>query len=283
MSSGVDEMFSALDVGLPTVTSPFRLRDLITDDLNQGDDSHHPAEDSSWANISELLPSPLIHPEIEPRPNTIGNVRSNDKRCEAGSPPNVLEAQGSPGISGVTTESFCVPNTRTVSPPNSPPDSPTSGGNNNTGALGQFFLARGVPTQKLHEEYSKRFKLQGIKDHYLCWDDGGKSHDLRFTCIFVCPRNGELFASGSYGEEGSTSTTTDATTTTIWYKTKKLAEQAAAARAYDCLEFRYSTGAATRSQFLKGAPYTPGCGPALPSIPPEISQKIRTLQVHPNR
>lgn len=61
-------------------------------------------------------------------------------------------------------------------------------------------LTLGVPKAALQGWYGQRpERFQVGKDQYVSWNDGGRSHELKFTCVFVCPLTGEVFPSGRYG------------------------------------------------------------------------------------
>jgi len=107
-----------------------------------------------------------------------------------------------------------------------------------------------VPKAALYSLYGKR-KTQIASTQYLTWNNGARTHELKFSAIFVCPISCEAFLAGRYGysyeEEGSI----------IWYSKKSLAEHAAAARAYDCFILRESNSATTpqRKQLGRDQPY----------------------------
>jgi hypothetical protein len=61
-------------------------------------------------------------------------------------------------------------------------------------------LTMGVPKAALQGWYGQRpERFQVSKDQYVSWNDGGRPHELKFTCLFVCPLSGEVFSSGRYG------------------------------------------------------------------------------------
>ncbi|CAJ1968812.1 unnamed protein product [Cylindrotheca closterium] len=88
-----------------------------------------------------------------------------------------------------------------------------------------------VPKAVLYSLYGKR-KTQIPNKQYLTWNNGARTHELKFSAIFVCPISREVFLAGRYGsfyqQDGSI----------IWYNKKSLAEHAVAARAYDCYMLR---------------------------------------------
>ena len=94
-----------------------------------------------------------------------------------------------------------------------------------------------APKAELYSMYGKdRFRKALCAADYITWNNNGPPHNMRFTSVFVCPITGETFASGSYGTEKTPQY--EWKDEFCWYPTKKLAEHAAAARAYDCLSFR---------------------------------------------
>jgi hypothetical protein len=134
----------------------------------------------------------------------------------------------------------------------------------------------GAPKQILHGYYGKmEAKTQLSKNDYYTWDDdGGRHHDRRFTCIFLCPVSGERYPSCAYGQMDSYEVRVDHETDAevVWYKQKIAAEHAAAVRACDCLCLRY------RSPVRLGhvPPYYEEGDILLPSIPAEIKQRMES-------
>ncbi|KAL3781907.1 hypothetical protein HJC23_004092 [Cyclotella cryptica] len=90
------------------------------------------------------------------------------------------------------------------------------------------------------------------KDSFSTWSNSlakSKTSTKLFTSVFVCPWTGERFLSGKLADEHKECLEADfdlkekgseevETRTLMWYRTKKDAENAAAARASDCLQFR---------------------------------------------
>ena len=104
----------------------------------------------------------------------------------------------------------------------------------------------GAPKQILHGYYGKmETKKQLSKNDYNTWHDGGRDHDRRFTCIFLCPVSGERYPSCAYGQTDSYEVRADHETgaPVVWYKQKMAAEHAAAAQAWGCLCQRYGSPA----------------------------------------
>ena len=51
----------------------------------------------------------------------------------------------------------------------------------------------GVPKAALNVWYMQKPRsFQCSKDQYICWSDGGRAHETKFTCVFVCPLSGEF-------------------------------------------------------------------------------------------
>mmetsp|Transcript_23111 Transcript_23111/g.33116 ORF Transcript_23111/g.33116 Transcript_23111/m.33116 type:complete len:411 (+) Transcript_23111:58-1290(+) len=95
-------------------------------------------------------------------------------------------------------------------------------------------LKQQPPKQSLAQWYMSKYKVSLRNDAYECEDDGNSlQHLQKWTCTLTCPLTGNIFKSG-------TTSGSDAAfvfKNHIWYKTKKEAEHAAAARALDCLRF----------------------------------------------
>lgn len=110
-------------------------------------------------------------------------------------------------------------------------------------------------------------QAQKLKDYYTTWADDSKSHQARFTCVFTCPLTGEHFASGSWGGSGEM----DVEDQIFWYRNKKGAMNAAAAKALDCFslrEFHRTDNAPPAQRRCRDAPHTSeDDAPVLP-IPP---------------
>ena len=116
-------------------------------------------------------------------------------------------------------------------------------------------------------------------------DDGNEPYAKRFTRIFVSPI-GELFPSGELWDAQGHSHRYESVSKTHWYKTKKKAIEAAAARAIDCLNYRsfpLATGD-DRFQFGKEGPYDTSDDPESPprdlpsNIPEQTKQEIRSMR-----
>jgi len=108
------------------------------------------------------------------------------------------------------------------------------------------------PKGTLIRWYEKNHKDYPVSSScYITWHDDGPSHDRRHSTIFKCPRTGEIFSCGQYGEEKNYKLKEEepssedlggsaeiGSVSVVWYRRKNLAEQAAAARVLDCLTFR---------------------------------------------
>jgi len=99
------------------------------------------------------------------------------------------------------------------------------------------------PKHCLSVWYGKRHKDVSPPTNicFKTWENGGLPHLKMFTSIFRCPVSGEMFLSGSYGFCETLEEETYCSKIIVrvnWYKQKKSAEHAAAARALDCFSFR---------------------------------------------
>ena len=101
------------------------------------------------------------------------------------------------------------------------------------------------PCAELQQLYSGNKTFSGsLKNWYRVWENGEKSPQMRFTCIFTCPTTFEHFASGNmkkdaFNQMNKTATKVDEV---YWYATKQLALNAAAAKALDCFSLRRCFG-----------------------------------------
>lgn len=130
-----------------------------------------------------------------------------------------------------------------------------------------------VPKQELFFLYQQRPRKVHIKgSDYLTWGNDKVVQDILYTSAFVCPITKEVFLAGSYGgvdvKEGSF----------YWYSTKKVAEHAAAARAWDCWNVR--EGRQKQKPMSRETPYFKQDAPELPmyEFPPEIREKVQAFQ-----
>jgi hypothetical protein len=91
-----------------------------------------------------------------------------------------------------------------------------------------------APKSELHRLYGKPPRRKVITSEYFhTWPDDQPSHVRKWTALFVCPITAELFFAGRYAPECST---TDRSL--VWFAKKATAEHAAAARAFDCFQYR---------------------------------------------
>ena len=129
-----------------------------------------------------------------------------------------------------------------------------------------------VPKQAIQVWYARKYKnlIFRCNDYFQYWEFG-LSHQKYFTSIFSCPITGERFLSGTFGSSSITDTVLlkeesarltrhnldeDAKVKVIWYRKKKEAMNAAAARALDCLTYRDGNGDIAMSYGLcKEDPY----------------------------
>ena len=106
------------------------------------------------------------------------------------------------------------------------------------------------PKAQLQQYYQDRFlDFESIGKYFYSFDNGDDQHQLH-TSVFINPTNGtERFGCGHYGGNGqspSYKTTLEdadgsgASVEVVWYKRKKDAEHAAAARALDYIRLRES-------------------------------------------
>ena len=132
----------------------------------------------------------------------------------------------------------------------------------------------------LYKWFSQEMRVSIGAHNYVTWDNGGPCHLKRFSSIFVDPTSGECFPSARYGSEDQyvVEETDPELTSIIWFFNKKGAETAAAARAYDCLQYRQSV--------RLGVPYEAVCleTPSvdrlnLPdNLPPDVLERIKEVQ-----
>jgi len=142
-----------------------------------------------------------------------------------------------------------------------------------------------APRAELYELYIKRGftndQAQHLKDYFTTWTNGAKSHELKFTSIFTCPMTSESFACGNWRRDGISGSgqvaarADDEDQITYWYKTKKQAMSAAAAKALDSFALREcdgNTAVALLQNRCEDAPYmTNEDAPPLPILPSGIS------------
>ena len=106
-------------------------------------------------------------------------------------------------------------------------------------------MAWSLPKKALTIWYERRYGKDTFRpgECIISWDDRYEPHGHFFTSVVICPVSGEKFGCGTYGipdgiREKEEASITGESTTVIWYACKKDAEQAAAARALDCLSYR---------------------------------------------
>lgn len=96
-----------------------------------------------------------------------------------------------------------------------------------------------VPKELLQQWYTvnHRRRIPIRNDYFVTWEKS--SCGGLFTSCFVCPFTGEFFFSRRYGEEDENYVhLVDNNDGYVWFKDRKFAEQAAAARAFDVLQAR---------------------------------------------
>ena len=127
------------------------------------------------------------------------------------------------------------------------------------GELYQEYIARGFSTEQ----------AQKLKDYYTTWSIG-PSHEMKFTSAFTCPMSGEHFSSGimDSGEIWGGR---------VWYKNKKQAMNAAAAKALDCFTFRKNDSGSSL-QRCDDEPYFEDEMPTLSLPPPNVVLPTEVIQ-----
>jgi hypothetical protein len=203
-------------------------------------------------------------------------------------------------------------------------DGGTTGGGESTSPV-VLLLPPKAALYQLYGKKPRRIQLQ--PNDYITWDNGRPTHQQLFTSIFICPTTKEIFFSGPWDDHPTVATTTTSTNATdystfsnnnntsynnttvqqqqqqhrhqyieqnglYWYPRKALAEHAAAARAWDCIQLRdgtippttttstTSTATATLGTIptLMGKlqPYWPSQRPSFPidQIPPHILELL---------
>jgi len=110
-------------------------------------------------------------------------------------------------------------------------------------------LSLGNPKNALSVWYGRRHKdfTFCVNDCFVSWDFG-LAHEKYFTSIFTCPASQEKFMSGMLKSKPKKAKVIlekakeGMQVEIVWYKKKKEAEHAAAARALDCLSYREGMG-----------------------------------------
>jgi hypothetical protein len=143
----------------------------------------------------------------------------------------------------------------------------------------------GAPCAELQQTYVNEGFAGSLKNYYTIW----QSPEKRFTCIFTCPfvdggftgslqnyyHSWESFASGSMKRDAYNQINNFATIIgeVCWHNTKKLAMNAAAARALDCFSLRRCHGTDKEPwQRCEEFPYlSPENAPQLPGLPPDVA------------
>ena len=135
---------------------------------------------------------------------------------------------------------------------------------------------QGVPKQILHQYYiNMPCRVQLCQNDYYTWNDGGMDHCRRYTSIFLCPVTGERYPSCRWGKPDTYDVRTDDHAgggPVVWYRQKKSAEHAAAARACDCLCYRFAQ--VTEPRLGHDPPYYVESDLILPTIPADIEARI---------
>eukprot|EP00979_Chaetoceros_neogracilis_P017772 scaffold10272_cov276-Chaetoceros_neogracile.AAC.6 len=150
-------------------------------------------------------------------------------------------------------------------------------------------LSLGQPKLALSPWYGRRHKdfVFCVNDCFVTW---GSPHEPYFTSVFTCPASQEKFMCGSLKSKPYKPQITlekakegiQVEIKIVWYKKKKEAEHAAAARALDCLSYREGMGQLNMSYGLcEEDPYMKDeyqvhmpC-----SAPDEVSDEVMTRPV----
>jgi len=154
-----------------------------------------------------------------------------------------------------------------------------------------FPVSLGNPKNALSVWYGRRHKdfSFSVNECFVSWDLGESDHEKYWTSIFKCPASQEKFMSGILkSKQNKTKITQEKAregiqeVTIVWYKKKKEAEHAAAARALDCLSYREGMDQRNMCYGLcKEGPYSKGeCDILIPiSAPDEVEDKVMTQPV----
>ena len=139
-----------------------------------------------------------------------------------------------------------------------------------------------VPKNSLSMIYQKsRDHVDISKKDFITWSNQGPHHALQFSSVFVCPLTGEAFPAGHIFGDNSSCLVKHGL---YWYPKKLLAENAAAARAFDCLEFRRVLQENETYSYIGGnQPYGKAeqwQPPDNGTIPENIVKHIREAQTH---
>jgi hypothetical protein len=92
-----------------------------------------------------------------------------------------------------------------------------------------------TPRSLLHQHYGTT-AAAGLKDIDFCSCSDGPDHRKVWTSVLVCPMTRELFLSRPFNDEAAVYV--DESNGVYWFGTKKRAEHAAAAWAFNCFRYR---------------------------------------------
>jgi hypothetical protein len=138
------------------------------------------------------------------------------------------------------------------------------------------------PKLKIHQRYRKgiinRIEIEQVEipdENFVIYTNPNRNeHGPLYTCFFVCPLFGECFLSDELKRSGTKVSTRNGLN---WYKTIRAAKKTAAARAFDCFEYR--EGRPTRNRFCVEAPYERDMAlPSLPTIDLDTHRDLQDLQ-----
>jgi hypothetical protein len=125
----------------------------------------------------------------------------------------------------------------------------------------------------LHTLYGSNSKMAITKNDYFTWDDGGMSHNPKYTSIFLCPITKEPFPSGTLRTDNKVVNVPGTRAQVVWYSKKSFAEHAAAARALDC--FRHRQRETFDDRYCAENPHENRTDILLPTRPAHIMESMQ--------
>jgi hypothetical protein len=138
------------------------------------------------------------------------------------------------------------------------------------------------PKQKLHQRYRKgminRIEIGQVEipaENFVIYTNPNRNElGPLYTCFFVCPLFGECFLSDELERSGTKVSTRNGLK---WHKTIRAAKKTAAARAFDCFEYR--EGCPTRHRSCVKVPCERDMAlPSRPTIDLNTHRHLRCLQ-----
>jgi hypothetical protein len=100
----------------------------------------------------------------------------------------------------------------------------------------RFSISDGDTPRSLLHQYYGTTAAAGLKDDNFCSCSDGPDHRKVWTSVLVCPMTRELFLSRPYNDEAAVYVVER--NGVYWFGTKKRAEHAAAAWAFNCFRYR---------------------------------------------